>query len=252
MKKYLKSLIFITLAIIIIWLLILWEYKFNYINIETSITTYPLAKNLIKDINSNSKITMVSTSETFEDLVSGKADIIFVTIPNNEQQNLLNNSEWDFELVPISTESVVILINKDNPLEDISSNDLRNIYTSNHNRNEFWWDNNPINSYQISLDNWSATIFSRIMRWNSINEQHIQTPYMDDLIDKLWNDKYWIGYAFYTFSTQMYKNDNLKIITLDNKSYNDENYLLKSDVFVWYNKSKINKSTLRFIQGIFN
>ena len=222
----------------------------NSIHIEASVTTYPFALEIWKDLLINNKqISMVATPDTFNDLVSGKADIIFVTVPNNEQQELLKHSEWDFELIPVSTENVVILVNKNNPLIDISSEDLNRIYTSNLKRSDFWWDLEPINSYQISINNGSATVFNKVISWNIIDEHHIETPYMDVLIDLLWNDKYWIWYAFYTFSNEMYRNNKLKIISIDGKSYNEDNYPLKSNIFLWYNKYNKKLSVVNFIKN---
>lgn len=237
MKKIYRAYFLLLLILFIVW------YSFriytnNILIIKASITTYPYAIFHSNDIvwKQPKKILMTATANTFEDLASWKADIIFVTEPNSYQYNLMNNSEKKIWLIPISTENVVVLVNKNNPISNISSEDLKLIYTQDKDWSDFWWDNKPIISYQIAWWNWSATVFEKLVKWSRINAQHIEEVYMDKLIDDLWNNVYGIWYAFQTFFSNMYPNDNLKIIKVNGLDPEDRNYLLKSNIFLWFDK----------------
>ena len=197
------------------------------IKIEAASAFYLKAKANIDSQKLNCSVEMKSTTEVYEDLINGNADIIIVSQPSDEQKEIIEKSNRELEFVKIYLEPLAILVNKDNPIDDISVEEIKEIYYTN---------NTDYNTYQLEKNNGSQTCFETIVSNNKLENNHYEIKTMPGIIDKVGEDNKGIGYAFNSYFPEMYDNSNVKAIKVNGFDLNDENYPLLYDVYLIYDK----------------
>lgn len=80
-------------------------------------------------VNSDALITCTKTNYAYERLISGEADIIFVAGPSDAQIAQAAEAGVKFRLTPIGKEAFVFIVNMDNPIEEITLEQIRGIYS---------------------------------------------------------------------------------------------------------------------------
>ena len=105
----------------------------NYPKIDGSTATLPLAeafkanftKTDIKDVN----VTHSKTHKAYVNLINGDTDLILVTYPSEDEQKLAQEKNVELEIVPIVKEAFVFFVNKDNQVNGLTTEQIRNIYS---------------------------------------------------------------------------------------------------------------------------
>ena len=202
----------------------------NAPKVEAASAFYPFAANLFKNIytgNLNFKnfVKLVSTSQAFNDVVNGAADIIIVTSPSNEQREMIESSNVNLNYIPIYLEPLAILVNKGKEVENLNIEQIQEVY---YGSNLNW------NTYQLEENNGSQTCFETIVENNKLEKNHYEIDNMPEIIDKVALDKNGIGYSFYSYYSIMHKNTDAKIINVDNKKISDVDYPLLFEVYLVY------------------
>jgi phosphate transport system substrate-binding protein len=207
---------------------------------------YPFAANLVQNVyseNSYSKelLQLVSTSQAFEDIISGEADIAIATGPSDEQEELIEKSNVNLEIKTIYLEPLVILINKKNSIDNLSIEQIQDIY---YGSNSNW------NTYQLEKNNGSQTCFESIVKNNELGQNHYEINTMPKIVDKIASDKKSIGYAFYSYYYKMYTNNNAKVINVNNKDIKDTDYPLLFEVYLIYRIDNQNENISKIVNWL--
>lgn len=214
------------------------KIKNNLPKIEAASAFYPFAASFVqniysKDSYSKELLQMVSTSQAYVDIVSGKTDIIIATEPSDEQKEIIKESNVKLEFKTIYLEPLAVLINNDNSIENLNIKQIQQIY----------YENDPKwNTYQLERNNGSQTCFESIVKNNELNKNHYEINTMPKIIDKIAVDKKGIGYAFYSYYSKMHRNNKAKIINVDNKNINDIDYPLLFEVYLIYRTDNYNEN----------
>lgn len=74
-------------------------------------------------------VCFTNTIEAFKGLVSGDVDIFFGARPSAEQQKLAEDAGKTLVLTPIAKEAFVFIVSEDNPVDGLSSEQIRDIYS---------------------------------------------------------------------------------------------------------------------------
>jgi len=74
-------------------------------------------------------ITCSKTVRAYERLVEGSADMIFVAEPSQAQLDYAAEHGVELQLTPIGSEAFVFIVNAENPLQGLSSDHIRQIYS---------------------------------------------------------------------------------------------------------------------------
>lgn len=209
------------------------------VNIEAASAFYPKAKDIIDSNNLHYNVEMKSTTEVYEDIASGKADIIIASGPSLEQKELIESSNKDLEFIKLYKEPLAIIVNKEKTIEDISIEEIQEIYNSN---------NEDYNTYQLEKNNGSQTCFESIVKNNKLENNHYEIKTMPDIVDKVGEDSKGIAYAFNSYFPKMYDNSNVKTIKVNGYDIDDENYPLQYDVYLIYDKDNHNKNLDEIIE----
>ena len=206
--------------------------------IKAASAFYPFAANFVQNLyneESYSKevLQLVSTSQAFKDIISGKADIIIATEPSEEQKEMIKKSNVDLKYKTIYLEPLAILINKSNSIDNLSIDQIQEIY---YDSNSNW------NTYQLEKNNGSQTCFESIVKNNSLSKNNYEIKTMPTIIDKIAEDEKGIGYSFYSYYSKMYKNNDAKIISVNNKNIDEKDYPLLFEVYLIYRVDNTNEN----------
>ena len=214
--------------------------------IEVASAFYPFAANFIQNTYSeknysNELLQLVSTSQAYNDIIKGKTDIIIATEPSEEQKEIIQNSNISLEYKILYFEPLVIFLNKENHINNLSIEEIKEIYYNNENN----W-----NSYQLEKNNGSQTCFESIVNNNIINKNHHEIHTMPKIIDRVAEDNNGIGYAFYSYYSKMHINNKVKIISVNEKNIKDIDYPLLFEVYLIYRADNKNENISKIVNWI--
>ena len=211
------------------------------LKVEVASAFFPLSQEILSLQDFKYNIKMKSTNEVYEDLVEGKTDIIIATKPSDEQNEMIKKSNIDLEFKTIYLEPLVILLNKKNSIDNLSIEQIQEIY---YDSNSNW------NTYQLEKNNGSQTCFESIVKNNGISNNHYEIKTMPKIIDKIAEDEKGIGYSFYSYYSKMYKNNDAKIISVNDKNINEKDYPLLFEVYLIYKADNTNENISKIVKSI--
>ena len=91
--------------------------------------TYP---DELSDLEEDDKLNLVdctTTNNAYLNIVNGESDIIFVAGPSKEQEKYAAQKGVELVYTPIGREAFVFFVHPDNPIDDLSLDDIRGIYS---------------------------------------------------------------------------------------------------------------------------
>ncbi len=175
-------------------------------------------------------LTCNTTTGAYETIVTGESDIIFVAAPSEEQKQFAAENGVEFVFTPIGKEAFVFFVNSQNPIEDISLSQIQDIYSGEITK----WselgveDLGNIRAFQRDKGSGSQSALERIM-----NGKELITPPMEDIVSGMGgiisraadykNYKNAIGFSFRFYSTEMVKNDHIKLLSINGIAPTAEN-----------------------------
>ena len=153
----------------------------NYPKLAGSLAALPLgqaftaaALNISRQETAQYIIFEGSTTDNYRGLISGDFDILLAYEPSEEALRLAKESNFTWEMTPIGRDALVFIVNKANPLQDISGAQIRGIYSG---KITTWEElGGPVNSwekllgrnagiiaYQRNKDSGSQTLFDKLI-----------------------------------------------------------------------------------------
>lgn len=113
------------------------------------------------------------TSGAYTALVENRADVLLVYGGGDETRAQVN-ADMLFETVPIGKDALVFLVNKDNPVNGITTEQAQRIITGEYrNWNELGGSDEPIRAYQRGIGSGSQALRGRCEP-NQHNDQSIR------------------------------------------------------------------------------
>ncbi|CEG24124.1 Phosphate-binding protein PstS 1 precursor [Planococcus massiliensis] len=170
-----------------------------------------------------------TTPSAYSRLIKGNADIIFAAEPSSGQLQEAQEAGVELKLTPIGREAFVFFVNSRNKINDLSTEEIRGIYSG---EIESWKEvggkNHEIRPFQRPEDSGSQTMFIKFM-----GDAKIEKPETEDLtggmggvieeVASYRNYKNALGYTFRFYSTEMVKNDKIKLLSIDGIEPSREN-----------------------------
>jgi phosphate transport system substrate-binding protein len=163
------------------------------------------------------------THQAYVNLIERKADIIFVTSPSEDELKLAKDRGVALEVVPVVSEGFVFLVSSDNPVKGLTVEQIRRIYAGQHaNWAEVGGPDLPITAYQRPVNSGSQTgLLDLVMK----DLEPMKPPTerviagMGELIDAVSsysNEPDAIGYSYYYFVTDMWGNEKVRLLEVNN------------------------------------
>ncbi len=166
----------------------------------------------------------VATTKTFSAynrLIKGNVDMIFAAEPSSGQIQAAEETGVELTLTPIGREAFVFFVNSRNPVTDLASEEIRGIYSGDFQSwEQLGGKDDEIRAFQRPENSGSQTTFIKFMGDKDIKEPEIEdvAAGMGGVIDEVAsyrNYKNAIGYTFRFYSTEMVRNDKVKLLSVD-------------------------------------
>lgn len=200
----------------------------EYPSVDGSTVTIPLSEAVAATLT-NQTIEEVrpyilhnKTHQAYLNLIDKKVDLIFVTGPSVEELELAKEAGVELEIIPIVSEGFVFLTHADNPVKNITSENLKDIYSGKiTNWSELGGDDVAIIPYQRPVNSGSQTGFlDMVMQgetpMDAPEEQVIaEMGMLIDAVATYENTSSALGYSYYYFVVDMWGNDSVKLLEVD-------------------------------------
>lgn len=167
-------------------------------------------------------VSHTSSWSAFYKLIEGRADLIF-SVPLSDDQKQLGESSGVAPIaVPIAKEGFVFVVNADNPVNSLTQQQLRDIYSGRiTNWSEVGGLDEEIIPYQRNWDSGSQNYMREFMGTTPLMDapSELRPASMSGLMDVIAvndNSRAAIGYSVYAYAADMYGNgDEIKFIQVD-------------------------------------
>ena len=163
-----------------------------------------------------------STWSAFYNLLEGYADLIFSVPLSEEQERYAAECGVTLEAVPIALEGFVFVVNAENPVDTLTQQQLRDIYSGRiTNWSQVGGLDEEIIPYQRNTDSGSQNYMTEFMGDTPLMDAptEMRPASMSGLMDVIAvndNSRAAIGYSVYAYAADMYGNGNeIKFIRVD-------------------------------------
>lgn len=195
--------------------------------VDGSTATIPLSEGMVKALLSYAAdeaqdfVHHNTTHNAYVNLIDGLCDVIFVTPPSAEEEEMLETAEKDYEVQMVVKDAFVFLVNSQNPVENISVEDLQKIYKGEiTNWSQLGGSDEEIIPFQRPDNSGSQTLMYKLLvPQNEIAEapSELRPAGMGDLVDAVSDYDEGInsiGYSVYYYASGMYTDQNSKLISV--------------------------------------
>ena len=188
-------------------------------------------------------VATTTTPSAYSRLIAGNVDLIFAAAPSIGQKRAAEEAGVELKMTPIGREAFVFFVNSRNPIDDLSSDEIRRIYSGDvKNWQELGGKNDEIRAFQRPEESGSQTTFINFM-----GDAPIQQPEIEDVASGMGgiisevasyrNYKNAIGYTFRFYSTGMVRNEKIKLLAIDGvapsiEAIRSDEYPLSSEFYV--------------------
>jgi phosphate transport system substrate-binding protein len=207
----------------------------DYPRVDGSTVTIPLSEHVAAAVTGMSLeevrqyILHNKTHSAYMNLIGDKADIIFVTSPSEDELAEAERNGVELEVVPIVSEGFVFLTSSDNPVKDLSLQQIREIYSGKiTNWKDLGGADKKIIAYQRPENSGSQTgMLDLVIGPAEITEAPTEKVIaeMGQLVDAVavyTNEEDAVGYSYFYYVTDMWKNDKVQLLAVDGV-YPDKN-----------------------------
>jgi len=162
-----------------------------------------------------------NTIWAYDRLINKKVDIIFVAPPSKKQLEAAEKAGVSFHYSPIGKEAFVFFVNANNPVENLTIEQLQAIYSGEiTNWKEVGGNDEPIRPFQRNENSGSQTAFVHFMQEKSIVEPPTENVFIEMLgivnqTADYANYGNAIGFSFRFYVNEMVKNNEVKILKIN-------------------------------------
>lgn len=206
----------------------------DYPRIDGSTATIPLSVALTKEMLNISEnaayniTTHTKTENAFKNLLNDKADLLITGVPNANKIQKAKDVGMELESFSFAKDAFVFFVNKDNPIDSLTSEQIRKIYSGEiTNWKEVGGNDAEIIAYQRNEDSGSQNLMKKFMGDTPLMQPKIDTiNSMGEIIDivaEYDNNVNAIGYSVGYYMSEMHFSEDVKVIKLDGVEANADN-----------------------------
>ena len=185
----------------------------------------------------DSKLQYKNTVRGYKAIADGETDILFCAAPSEEQKQYAKEKGIELIYTPIGLEAFVFFVNSENPVDDLSVEEIRDIYAGNY-----------TNWNQVGGPN---RIINPVTRLEGSGSQSVMNAFMGDRRiggkSPLAITGGSIGFSFRYYLDGMVENDNVKMLSLngiypDEKNIKNRSYPIIAEFYAIYRADNDNKN----------
>ncbi|KPU43879.1 phosphate-binding protein PstS 1 precursor [Oxobacter pfennigii] len=166
--------------------------------------------------------THYTTANAYYNLFHGSSDLIFVTYPSEKELSEAHNLGIELDVIPIAKDALVFLANIENPVDGLSLEQLRNIYTG---KITGWkalggLDENIV-PYQRTQGSGSQTLLLKLVM-DGLEPMDPPSEWLAEsmgalveVVSSYDNAREAIGYSMFYYVNNMYGNSRFKLLEVD-------------------------------------
>ena len=207
------------------WLDLPEEDLNGFVNFSTT----PYAYDRLFKGEANPMATILSRGVMMDD--THPIDLVLGTGPNEDERRQAEEAGLALELVPVCYDAFVFLVNGENPVENLSAEQIREIYMS---RITDWsqvgGDAGEIAAYERPHGSGSQTAMDEMVMKDAEMGADVRSNFiadgMADLIEQIGNydnAREAIGYSYLYYVDALYRSGDVKVISVDGVSPSPEN-----------------------------
>lgn len=187
-----------------------------------------------ENFTSDSALHYTNTRGAYKAVVDGDADMVFCVKPSEEQLAYAAENGVELEFVTIGYEAFVFIVNKDNPVDTLTVEQVKGIFAGEYtNWKEVGGDNYIIDALQRNKGSGSQTALLSFMEGREVKKHPL------GFLGRA------IGFSFRYYVSDIVENGGVKMLALDGVYPSEENiangsYPIISDLYVVYRKGEDN------------
>ena len=208
-----------------------------------------------------SEIMCSTTPVAYENLLKKQADIIFVAAPSEKQKAAFDKANEELVMTPIGKEGFVFFVNKDNPVESLTIEQIQDIYSGKiTNWKEVGGEDEEIRAFQRPEGSGSQSALLRLMEGIPLQEaiKEDVPSGMGDIISQTAeyeNRSNALGFSFRFYANEMVKNDKIKLLKINGVAPNEdtirnESYPITNSFYAITLKSNTNEKVKAILDWI--
>ncbi|MCL1918601.1 MAG: substrate-binding domain-containing protein [Peptococcaceae bacterium] len=209
----------------------------DFEKLDGSTVAIPLAKKIAEQTTgataaeADEAILFHTTHNAILGLIDKDKDIVFTTYPSDEELQLAKNKGVTLEVTPILNDAFVFLVSTENPVNNLSSDQIRKVYSNSiTNWKALGGADADIIPLQRQEGSGSQTGMISFMDTTKLAKPPVSIEYtypdMARLVSEIADvstGKNTIGYSYKYFVESMYVKDTVKLLSLDGVAPTDEN-----------------------------
>lgn len=202
-----------------------------------------------------------NTVRGYRSLALKETDLFFGALPSKEQMNFAKEQGNEFEYTEIAKEAFVFFVHKDNPIDSLTTDELKKIYSGEiSNWKEVGGNDEEIVAFQRNEGSGSQSMLIRFMDGTPIMEAPTEqvNDFMVGIINKVSdykNKTNSIGFSFRYYMEGIIKNPNVKMVKIDGIEPNVDNikngyYPITTSLYAVTYKNNDNENVQKLLDWI--
>lgn len=175
-------------------------------------------------------VTTDGSDVIYEELLKGERDLIFALAPSKKQQEDAEKAGLEYELTPFCMDAFVFFVNAENPVDNLTTEQIKGIYSG---KITDWKEvgapfSTKIIPFQRNEGSGSQTTLQKLM-----GDTPIMPPLKEDRLGGMGdiindtanyrNYKAALGFSFRYYSTEMLRNNQIRLLSIDGVAPTVEN-----------------------------
>lgn len=197
-----------------------------------------------ENFTAESALQYTNTRGAYKSVVDGTADIIFCAKPSAEQLAYAEENQVELEFIPVGSEAFVFLVNADNPVDDLTLEQVMGIYAGEYTKwSEVGGDDTFIEPLQRNEGSGSQTAMLSLMNGKEMKKHPL------GFIGRS------IGFSFRYYVEGIVGNGGVKMLSLngaypDRENIQNRSYPIVSNFYAVYDKNNPNPNIQVFLDWI--
>ena len=162
------------------------------------------------------------TTQSFRNLMNGACDILIVGEPNAAVYDEMDEQGFKADIETIATDALVFVVNADNPVDNLTTEQVRKIYSGEiTNWSEVGGNDAPIEAFQRNENAGSQALMIKLVMQDTplmdAPEDYIVTSMggLMEAVKSYDNSANALGYSVYYYANDMQMAQGLKILSID-------------------------------------
>ena len=205
------------------------QFTDNLPKVDSATALYPMVAAFVEatypegdyTLGKQEILTQTTTRKAYHRLIDGEVDIVFALAPSQEQLAYAEEKGVKLRMVPIGKESFVFFVNKHNPVESLTVEQIKDIYSGKiTNWRQVGGNNEEIKAFQRPVNSGSQSALIRLMGDTVLMQAPTEDVVrgMGGIISQTADYKNYksaIGYTFRYYATKMVANNDIRLLKIN-------------------------------------